>query len=97
MSDDIETMEVHIGKCCYTYCECSLCEYRPESLENLELHLVTCEIYECNECFIRVKHLSEIKEHIQTEHDKGKYLNHLKLDRKNASKVDFKHISIDKV
>ena len=39
VSDDIETMEVHIGKCCYTYFECGLCEYRPESLEKLELHL----------------------------------------------------------
>ena len=85
-------MEVHIGKCCYSYFE-----YRPESLEMLELHLVTCEMYECNDCYIRVKHLSEIKEHLQKEHEQGKYLNHLKMDRNDANKVDFKHISIDKV
>ena len=43
-----------------------------------------------------LKHLSEIKEHLQKEHEQGKYLNHLKMDINDANKVDFKHISIDK-
>ena len=60
LSEDLETMEVHIGKCCYSYFECGLCEYRPENFEMLEFHLVTCDMYECNDCYIRVKHLSEI-------------------------------------
>ena len=37
VSTTIETMEVHIGKCCYDYFECGLCENRFENLEKLEL------------------------------------------------------------
>ena len=47
ISETIETMEVHIVKCCYDHFECGLCEARFENLEMLELHLVTCEVYEC--------------------------------------------------
>ena len=60
----IETMEVHIGKCCYDYFECGLCDFRPGSLDDLEMHLATCEVYECGNYLLRVKHLSDIKEHI---------------------------------
>ena len=57
----VETMEVYIGKCCYDYFECGLCEARVENLEKLELHLTTCEIYECDTCFVRDKSLSDMK------------------------------------
>ena len=35
-----------------------------ESLENLELHLKTCEKYECEECEFTSKQISGIKKHI---------------------------------
>ena len=31
--ETIESIEVHIGKCCYNYFECGLCEVRVENLE----------------------------------------------------------------
>ena len=43
-------MEVQAGKCQTDNFECGLCEYTGNTLENLELHLVSCEIYECEEC-----------------------------------------------
>ena len=96
-STTIETMEVHIGKCCYNYFECGLCEDRFESLEKLELHLKTCEIYECGKCYIRFKSLSEVKKHIEKEHEVEQSLHHLKMDRSDESKVVFKHYTIDQV
>ena len=63
----------------------------------LELHFVTCEIYECGSCLIRLKHLGEIKKHIQKEHEHNKYFHHLKIDWNDDKKVSFKRISIDKV
>ena len=43
VSETIETMEVHNGNCCYDHFECEL--------EMLELHLVTCEVYECGSIY----------------------------------------------
>ena len=63
----------------------------------LELHLVTCEVYECGKCFIRVKNLSEMKKHIKKEHEDGKYLHHLKIDRNDDKIVSFKQVSIDSI
>ena len=97
VSETLETMEVHNGKCCYDHFECGLCECRFDTLEMLELHLVTCEVYECGSCFIRVKNLSEMKKHVKTEHKDGKYLHHLKIDRTDNKKISFTQVSIDKV
>ena len=93
----IETMEVHIGKCCDNYFECGLCEDRFENLEKLELHLKTCEVYECGQCYIRYKSLSEVKKHVEKEHEDEKSLHHLKMDRSDENKVVFKHYRIDQV
>jgi hypothetical protein len=41
------TMEVHLGKEHSANFECGLCEVEAKDLENLEMHLFTCEIYEC--------------------------------------------------
>ena len=42
------------------------------TLEDLKLHLVTCEVYECGNCVKRVKQLGKIKEHIEKEHKSRK-------------------------
>ena len=94
--ETIESMEVHIGKCCYNYFECGLCEVRVENLEQLEIHLTTCEVYECGICFKRIKVLSDIKKHVKEECE-GNYLHHLKLDRDDEKKVKFTQYHIDKV
>ena len=46
-STGVYTMEVHIGKCKLNNFECGLFERKIDSLPALELHLKTCEIYEC--------------------------------------------------
>ena len=65
-------MEVHAGKCCSENFDCGLCNITVDSLEILKTHLVSCEVYECKECFERVNKLSEIKLHIENVHDKTK-------------------------
>ena len=48
ISETIETMEVHVGKCRRDTLLCGLCEFNSDTLENLETHLVACEIYRCS-------------------------------------------------
>ena len=66
--DTIDTMEVHVGKCRKKDFECGLCEVKFVKICNLEIHLKTCEIYQCGKCFVRDKNLSEMKKHIQKTH-----------------------------
>ena len=47
---------------CYTdNLECGFCESKFKVLSDLELHLRTCELYECTHCWKKGKHLTEIK------------------------------------
>ena len=54
---------------------------------------VSCEVYECKECFECVNKFSEIKLHIENVHDKTKKFYHLKMNRKQYEKVDIKEYS----
>ena len=98
MSKCIYTMDVHIGKCGFGIdYECGFCDVTIEDLSHLELHLRTCEVYECSECFIRRKSLSEMKEHIGKEHEDCKKLTHLKINLENESDVIFKSYSLSEL
>ena len=70
-----ETMEVHYGKNHSDSFECGICEYKAETLENLEIHLVTCEIFKCLYCIYSDKNLSEFKKHTTKEHDPRQFTN----------------------
>ena len=61
--------------------------YIIESVENLEVHLTTCEMYLCDLCEIRMNNLSNMKTHTEKEH-KEKWLIHLKMNRNNINEVD---------
>ena len=82
------TIDVHVGKVHSEYLECGLCEFKADNLENLEMHLFTCEIYECNNCKSREKTLSDVKTYIKKDH-----INHLvqvwhmKMDRTKCEEV----------
>ena len=82
------SIQVHQGKCHEDGFECGLCDFKAESLESLDLHLITCESYECNECNIRVHQISDIREHIKEKHE-SEYINitHGKIDRKDKDYV----------
>jgi hypothetical protein len=86
----VEDLEVHLGKCCNEYIECGLCEVRFENLKVLEIHQTTCEIYECADCFEKYQSLSDIKNHMKEEHDNSEGFNHMKMDREDKTKVNFK-------
>ena len=86
------TMDVHEGKCRKEDFECGLCESKFENLENLDLHLVTCEVYQCgeNECKLRAKTIKEIRNHLQEIHGYPMEVMHLKIDRNDPSEIDSK-------
>lgn len=91
--DTMESMEVHLGKCKVEEFECGLCETKFKTEEDVDLHLTTCEVYECGECFLRDKILEEMKKHVKFEHETEVFcqcLHHLKMDRDDKQKVNFK-------
>ena len=82
--------------------DCSDCNFTVQwkygdTLEDLEIHLVSCEIYECSFCEIGTRFLHEVKTHIEKNHDSSKLLFHLKMNRENQIKVDFKSCKINEV
>ena len=82
------TMEVHNGRCHSETFECGLCDFKANTLENLEIHLSTCEIYDCAGCHFRVKTISEMKEHVNDEHEnRNVKILHGKQDRKNCEEI----------
>ena len=97
-SRSIYTMDVHIGRCGFiTNYECGFCDVTFEDLSSLDLHLRTCEVYECSECFLRRRSLGEMKERIVKECENCKKLTHLKMNLENESDVIFKSYSISEL
>ena len=45
LGENWSTMDVHHGK---EHFECGLCHHRAKTLERLETHLNTCELYICD-------------------------------------------------
>ena len=67
-----------------------------ESLDTLEMHLFTCETYECYLCNSRERNLKDIKEHIEKEHEQvGSSIQHMKMDRTNYNEVTLKSYWFD--
>ena len=84
------TLEVLRKKCHSENITC-LCEYVAKSIENLEMHQFTCEVYKCDECTNISKTLKEVKDHVNTVHkDKFVWVHHIKSDRKNSEYFDSK-------
>ena len=83
------SMEVHVSKVHFEKKECGMCEYEAKDLEALELHLVTCQIYECKYCRERWQSISDIKKHISKEHKGQEFLRilHAKIDISNSDEV----------
>jgi hypothetical protein len=90
-------MVVHKGKCHSGNLECGLCETEFEELKTLVKHLNTCEVYECGSCNIKNTNISEIKKHIQKEHDNSTKIWYSKLDRNNPNEVGSKYYKISEL
>ena len=86
------TMEVHLGKMHSENFECGLCDTVAKDLESLELHLFTCETFKCECCGEKFKILSNLKSHIENDHQAETFIRvqHAKLRRENKEEVSFK-------
>ena len=74
--------------------ECGICDCNMKTLEDLDIHLFSCEVYKCAsnddlECECKVKTLGEIRNHIETNH-KHLHFIHMKLNRNDANEVTVK-------
>ena len=90
------TMEIHLGKYHSDKFECGLCDSETKDFETLQTHLFTCEIYMCQSCKKRFKGLSDIKKHIQEEHEKSK-IYHIKMDRIDENEISDTLFSIEDI
>ena len=83
------TMEMHVRRKHSELISCGMCMLVVKSEDILETHLVTCEIYKCNECRTKFTTVSDIKKHIKENHNgKNISLTHLKSNRKNSEFFD---------
>ena len=76
IGDSQSTMDIHIGKRHSKQFECGLCESEFRTLDELELHLFTCETYCCNKdtCDeFTLKTLEEMKTHIRETHERAAF------------------------
>ena len=92
LGDNQRTMDVHIGKLHSENVECGLCESILKTIDDLELHLVTCETYTCRriDCDdFTAKTLEEMKVHIKETHEKAAFV-HIKMNRENFNEVTTK-------
>ena len=91
-------MEVHIGKCHSENYDCGICSFEAGSLERVETHLRTCEVYQCDECEERIKSLKEIKELITNiDEREAWWVNNLKMDGNTFSEISENFFSSNKI
>ena len=83
-------IEVHVGREHGENFECGLCEYIAEDLEILDVHLLTCEVYKCNNCGNVLKSLQNLKQHFLDVHgnDKQRKTTHIKQSREDRHSYD---------
>ena len=86
-----------MAKCRTEIFECGLCEETFVEEVYLEIHLRTCETYECSDCWKRLKNLSDIKSHIQEKHEEFTTLNNLKIDRESDFEVKINSYNLNEV
>ena len=55
------TMDMHVRKKHSEIISCGMCMLEVKNEETLETHIVTCEIYQCNECRTKFTTVSDIK------------------------------------
>ena len=63
------TMEIHMKKLHYKKIECGLCASEFLDLGSIDIHLQTCETYNCIECRKVFKQLEDVKEHVRNLHE----------------------------
>ena len=86
------TMQLHHGKCHSKSIECGLCQFEAKDLERLNLHLKTCETYECEKCEHVTKNITEMKKHVKENYSEcgSSTIFHIKIDRNDENEANFK-------
>jgi hypothetical protein len=83
---------LHIGRLHSEKLEFGLCNYKANSIDNLNLHISTCETYSCEPCCFRTKNLHDIKDHLNNVHTaigtQGDEIIHAKVNRKDSELID---------
>ena len=87
VGNNMFTHEVHMGKAHSQNFDCGLCDKEFDNLENLEIHLNTCEIYRCRHCINKEKTVSDIKKHTEEVHGGSTIIDHIKMSRENRDEV----------
>ena len=86
--DEID-MEVHVARTHEENFECGLCDYEGKDIKALDIHLKTCETYQCGICSEKLSQLPDIKMHFEEKHEtcKNSYypngVRHIKPSREN--------------
>ena len=86
-------LQVHIGRQNSGNFECGLCDYVGNTLENLETHHLTCEVYTCKWCKESFYNLNNVKDHLKAKHMKhlrNTEVEHIKMDKKDFENVTIK-------
>ena len=75
------SIEKVVGACRNQNFECGLYGEEFKEREDLEIHLNTCEIFECSSCWLRDGNISDMKNHVRGKHSSTTEVNHLKMHR----------------
>ena len=86
------TKLIHVSRKHSEKFECELCKYEAQDLENLDLHMFTCEMYRCEKCDYKCNSISDIRTHINKVHGNANdkrdvFLEHFKQCRKNSDEI----------
>ena len=91
--DEID-MDVHVAKLHGDKFECGLCDNEAKDIEELEIHLSTCEYYKCEECGEKIWKFISIKEHFTAKHGDSEHykrgVRNIKPSRENSDTYDQK-------
>ena len=92
-------MEVHIGKDHSENHDCGLCGFEAQTWEKLDIHLNTCEVYQCGGCEKIFNTIKDVKKHIEEMQysDGWHYVYHLKLERNNQNEVSERQYRSDAI
>ena len=81
-------IKVHKAKQHASAMPCKICDFKAQTQNMLQIHIVTCELYKCCKCDYKSRRLSQVKAHIPKHHGPGDYfLTHLKMSRDDPSEV----------
>jgi hypothetical protein len=95
LANDDLSLEVHSAKKHSGNFECALCGFIAKDEDHLNIHLHTCETFECSLCKPKIimKNVPAVSNHLSSKHAKNTNnidIIHIKMDRKDPETVSVK-------